>query len=105
MINLDQLRETIMPVLAPYVSEVALFGSVARGEETEQSDIDLLVTFKKPVSLFTLVRLEQELTGALGRQVDLLTYGSISPYILPYVEKDKVILYGEVEPALSASHP
>ena len=102
MINLDQLRETIMPVLAPYVSEVALFGSVARGEETEESDIDLLIRLSRPIDYFTLIDLEQELSTRLGRRVDLVTEGAMSPYIRPYIEQDKVILY-ESEAGLAVS--
>ena len=100
--NLDQLRETIMPVLAPYVSGVALFGSVARGEETEESDIDLLIRLSRPIDYFTLIDLEQELSTRLGRRVDLVTEGAMSPYIRPYIEQDKVILY-ESEAGLAVS--
>ena len=92
MMNLDQLRETIMPILAPYVSEVALFGSVARGEETEESDLDLLIRLRIPIDYFILVDPEQELSARLGRRVDLVTEGAMSPYIRPYIEKDKMIL-------------
>ena len=102
MLNLDQLRETIMPVLAPYVSKVALFGSVARGEETEESDIDLLIRLSRPIDYFTLIDLEQELSTRLGRRVDLVTEGAMSPYIRPYIEQDKVILY-ESEAGLAVS--
>jgi len=48
---------------------------VARGEETEESDVDLLVRFARPKSLLDLVRIEREFSEALGRKVDLLTEG------------------------------
>ena len=63
------------------VKEIGLFGSVARGEETPQSDIDLLVAFDKPVSLITLLRLESFLSEKLGRKVDLVTRDSLKPLI------------------------
>jgi hypothetical protein len=57
------------------IDTLLLFGSVARGEETEESDVDLLVRFARPKSLLDLVRIEREFSEALGRKVDLLTEG------------------------------
>jgi uncharacterized protein len=57
------------------ISMVGIFGSMARGEAKKKSDIDLIVRFSKRKSLLALVRLERELTEALGRKVDLLTRG------------------------------
>jgi predicted nucleotidyltransferase len=53
--------EALKPRLAEtyHVSEIGVFGSVARGEGTTDSDLDLLIEFDEPVSLFDLVRLEQ----------------------------------------------
>lgn len=63
------------------VSMIGIFGSMARGETTEKSDVDLLVRFGKKKSLLALVRLDRELSTALGRKVDLLTESAISPYL------------------------
>jgi predicted nucleotidyltransferase len=96
MKNLDYLRDQILPVLQPYgVTRVALFGSVARGEETPESDIDILVTLeeprRKPFGLLKWGELEEELSKRLGRKVDLC-FG-IKPRIRPYVEKEMVVIY------------
>jgi predicted nucleotidyltransferase len=56
---------------------VGIFGSFARGESTEKSDIDILVKFKVAPSLLTLIKLENELTVLLGIKVDLITTGAI----------------------------
>ncbi len=48
MNRFEELKEKILPVLLPYVSQVAVFGSFARGEETPESDIDLLVELRSP---------------------------------------------------------
>jgi hypothetical protein len=45
--------------------------------------------------LFKLIALEEELSEILGRKVDLVTEDSVSPYIRPYIENEKVILYDE----------
>ena len=76
------------------VAMLAVFGSAARGEATEQSDIDLLVKFSERKGLLALVRLERILSEILGRKVDLLTEAAISPYIRDNVLKDLQVLDG-----------
>ena len=63
------------------VKKIGMFGSVARNEETEQSDIDLLVEFSKPVGFVTFMRLEHFLSQRLGERVDLVTADSLKPAI------------------------
>lgn len=75
------------------VSKVGVFGSVARGESNDQSDIDLLVEFSRRKSLLAMVKMERELTTALGRKVDLLTEAAISPYLRERILGDLQIIY------------
>jgi predicted nucleotidyltransferase len=63
------------------VKTIGVFGSVARSEETDKSDIDLLVEFSKPVGFVTFMRLENFLSERLGARVDLLTSDSLKPVI------------------------
>ena len=77
------------------VASLKVFGSVARGDVHERSDIDLLVQFVHPVSLLTLVRLERELSTLFGRKVDLVTEQAISPYIREAVLSNARALYEE----------
>ena len=94
MTKFDQLRDTILPILQPYgVTRVALFGSVVRGEETPESDIDILVTFAKPIGLFKWVELEEELSKRLGRKADLVSARALKPRIRPNVEAEMVVIY------------
>jgi len=76
------------------IAMVGVFGSMARGEATEQSDIDLLVKFSKRKSLLEIVRLEREVSTALGRKVDLLTESAISPYLRDRVKRELRVIYG-----------
>ena len=76
------------------VAMLGVFGSVARGEDTEQSDIDLLVRFSERKGLLALVRLERLFSETLGRKVDLLTEAAISPYIRDNILNDLHVLYG-----------
>ena len=100
MDKFSRLKEKILPVILPYgVKRVAIFGSFARGEETAQSDIDLLITLKpmgqRPPLGLKWFGLEEELTRIVGKKVDLVSEKALSPYIRPYVVKEMVILYEE----------
>ena len=75
------------------VSMIGVFGSMARGEAQKKSDIDLIVRFSKRKSLLSMVRLERELSEALGRKVDLLTEAAISPYLRESVLKELKVVY------------
>jgi predicted nucleotidyltransferase len=75
------------------VNFVGLFGSMARGDATDQSDIDLLVKFAGRKSLLALVKLERELTTAMGRKVDVLTEASINPHLRNDILHDLKVIY------------
>ncbi|MGQ9627082.1 MAG: nucleotidyltransferase family protein [Anaerolineae bacterium] len=99
MDRFDELREKILPVLLPYVKRVAVFGSFARGEETPESDVDILVELKPPGERPPLglkwYALEEELSSILRREVELMSLSALSPYIRPYAEREMVLLYEE----------
>jgi predicted nucleotidyltransferase len=72
--------------------KIAIFGSYARGEEKPESDIDVLVEFRQRKSLLELIRIERELSDALGVKVDLLTEKSISPYLIDRVRNEMQVI-------------
>jgi len=78
----DSQINIIKSVLAPFAPEyIGVFGSFARGEQTNKSDLDILVKFGKRLNLFDLIGLEQELSEKLQLKVDLVTENSLSPLI------------------------
>jgi predicted nucleotidyltransferase len=86
-----QQQKIILDLLKPLQPvKVGVFGSYARGENKEESDLDILVHLSYPntISLLKLAGVEQNLQDALGIPIDLVTDKSISPYMLPYIEKD-----------------
>ena len=93
MLNIEQ-QQIILTVLKPFQPlEVAVFGSFARGEETSESDIDLLVDFgNERLTLLDLVHIGDELESKLGRKVDLVTKRGLSPLLKPYIEQDLVLI-------------
>ena len=72
------------------VKELFLFGSVARGEQTENSDVDFLVNFTHPVGLFTLLGLKAHLENLLGCSVDIGTANSLRPHLRETVLKEVI---------------
>ena len=69
------------------IKKIRIFGSYARGEPSESSDLDIIVDFEEPPTLIELMKIQEELERLLGVSVDLLTEESISPYIKPYIRK------------------
>lgn len=74
------------------VKRISLFGSVARGEEQEKSDIDLLVDFDEGASLFDLINLKLELEGIYNRKVDITTVNSLHPLMASQVRDEAILL-------------
>lgn len=86
-ISIDEIKSKIVPILNRYsVRKAAFFGSLVRGEETEKSDIDLLVELPEKASLLDLAGLKIDLEELLGMEVDVLTYDSLHPLL-----KDKIL--------------
>jgi len=71
------------------VRRIGVFGSYVRGEQREESDIDILVEFDKP-TFDNFINLSLYLEELFGRKVDLVTTKGLSPYISPIVEKEVV---------------
>ena len=71
------------------VRKIGVFGSYARGEQKEISDVDILVEFDKPTfdNFMDLVFFLEEL---LGKKVELVTTKALSPYISPFVKQEVV---------------
>jgi len=92
--NIEEIKDKIIPILKRYgVKRAAFFGSISRGELKETSDIDLLIEFEGEKSLLDLVGLKMELEESLGREVDVLTYGSLHPLLKDRILREqKVIL-------------
>ena len=89
---LDQRRDEIVEVAAQHhASNVRVFGSVARGEETEGSDIDLLVDMDRGRSLLDQARLRRAMSELLGVEVDVVTTGGL-------LGRDERTILGEAVP-------
>ncbi len=80
-------REDILRLAQQYgATRLRIFGSVVRGTATEQSDIDFLVAFEPDRSLLDLIGFKQDLQDLLGRKIDVVSEGGLSPYL-----KDRIL--------------
>jgi uncharacterized protein len=86
-------REDLVAAAAAHgVNNLRVFGSVARGEDRDDSDVDLLADFPPGLSLFGLGRLEADLEGILGTRVDLIPAADLKPDVRERVESDLIAL-------------
>jgi predicted nucleotidyltransferase len=72
-----------------HVKRIGLFGSFARGDERDASDVDIMVEFEEP-TFDNFMRLSFFLEDIFGRKVELVTPDSLSPYLAPHVNKEVV---------------
>ncbi|MBQ9668719.1 MAG: nucleotidyltransferase family protein [Prevotella sp.] len=77
------------------VNRAWLFGSFARGEETADSDVDILIQFdhSTPIGMFRYARMHREMEDLLGRKVDLVEDGTLRPAASLTANKDRKIIY------------
>lgn len=77
------------------VNRAWLFGSFARGEETPDSDIDILVEYDKNarISLLTISHMMGELERSTGRRIDLIEEGCLLPFAVESANRDKRLIY------------
>lgn len=98
--GLDSERMKMFSSLQRYLSGIPVqrawvFGSFARGEETPDSDLDLLVDYdwSSSLSLLDIVRFKLDLEQRIGREVDLVENGYLKPFAQPSAEREKYLVY------------
>ena len=96
----DMSTELIKQQISDYfktqpVLKAWLFGSFARGEETPESDVDILVEYDKDarISLLTISHMMGELEKSTGRKVDLIEEGCLLPFAVESANRDKQLIY------------
>lgn len=103
--TIDQIKERVAPVALKYrLPAVYLFGSYARGEATETSDVDILVdrTGTELQGMFAMGGLYDDLSEAVGKSIDLVTTGVLSqestkertPWFVENLNRERIKIYG-----------
>jgi hypothetical protein len=91
--QIEDIKKKVLSIFKKYgVRKASLFGSVVRGEATENSDIDILVEIGNNISLLDFVGLKLELEEVLGRRVDLGEYDTIKPIIKDRILSEQVAI-------------
>ncbi len=92
--TIDEIKNIVTPIAEKYqIAQVYLFGSFARGDFNEQSDINIRIEKGNLKGMFALCGFYTEVSDALGRKVDVLTTGSLSDEFLESIKRDEVMLY------------
>ena len=88
----------LVSLLKPHgVRKIGIFGSFARGDFNEKSDIDVLIDFSERKSLLEIVHIENEVSENLCRKVELLTEKAISPYLRERILNEVKVVYDAKE--------
>lgn len=94
MTNIDKIKLILLPFFIQYgITKGAIFGSYARGEETENSDVDLLFSIGKSMPLNEWNDMESNIQKAIGEKVDFIEFGSLPKCVEQEILKEAVIIY------------
>ena len=95
ILSMQEIREKVLPICMKYnIQRLSLFGSYARGEATEESDVDLHIELDRGTTLLALGGIYTELEKALRKKVDIVTQIPEEQEIFrKYIERDEVPLY------------
>lgn len=89
--QIHSIKDHILEVLKRYpIKKAAIFGSFARGEANNTSDIDLLIESNQPITLFDVLRLEKELAAVTSRKIDIVEFSAIKNSIRTNVLRDAI---------------
>ena len=90
----NEIADKVRPIAEAYgIDKVYLFGSYARGEATSSSDLDFRVDKGSLRGLFALGGLYSDLEESFGKELDLLTTGSLEPKFLNHIANEEILVY------------
>ena len=92
--DLNQIKKKVIPVFRKFrVKKAGLFGSVVRGDNKKNSDVDILVELESDLTLLDFVGLKLALERVIGKKVDLVEYQTIKPLLRKQILSDEVSIY------------
>jgi uncharacterized protein len=92
-LTIPEISQKTMPLLRKYgILSASVVGSVARGQQTSKSDIDIVVDVIQPISLMTFAKIKLELEEILQTKVDLIERSALKPRIRKYLLQDEITL-------------
>ena len=95
MLTIPQIKQAVAKVGQKYgIKNAYLFGSYARGEAKEGSDVDIIIEKGQIQSFDDFANFRHDLVNELGTEVDLLTTVSVRPKFFDFIKQDRILLYG-----------
>ena len=92
--KISEIKDKLASIFrANDIEYAAIFGSVARGEDRPDSDVDILVRLGKPMGMFAFMEFIEKIEQSLKRQVDLVTEKSLNRFVKPYILSDLKTIY------------
>jgi len=92
--HINELKKSIEPILRKYqIKHATIVGSVAKGEEKANSDIDIVIQLKEDISLLEFAKIKIELEENLLRKVDLIEKSAIKPRLRNNLLKDEIPIF------------
>lgn len=95
MKTIEQLKVDILPILKKHkINRAGVFGSYAKDENTEESDIDILIELGEKISLLEFIRIKFALEDKLNKKVDLVEYQALKPQLKDRILAEEIKIYG-----------
>ncbi|MCL2607488.1 MAG: nucleotidyltransferase domain-containing protein [Methanomassiliicoccaceae archaeon] len=95
-LSIEELASLVKPIAEEYgVGKVYIFGSVARGDDREDSDYDFCIEKGEIRGLIRLSRFFQDLRDAIGNEIDMVTTKSLEPEFLKTIMAEGVLIYAQ----------
>ena len=92
--SIIEIKEKISPILRAYgIKKASIFGSVSRGDDNPDSDVDLLIELGRPMDLYAYIDLQDEIEKKLQKKVDIVTNKSLNKFIAPYIIQELKTIY------------
>jgi predicted nucleotidyltransferase len=93
--SLLDIQKKLSPLLREYgIKKAAVFGSVSRGDDRPDSDVDILISLgEKPMGMLAFVSMTRQAEEQLGRKVDIVTENGINKFIRPFITQDLKTIY------------
>lgn len=90
---IEEIKEKARPILREAgVKHASVFGSVARGDQTTNSDLDILIDVPDDMTLFGFIDLEHKLEDVLEKKVDLVDATGLKPQLKQYILRDQIAI-------------
>ncbi|MHA1519146.1 MAG: nucleotidyltransferase family protein [Promethearchaeota archaeon] len=93
MITLEEVKKQLVPILVQHqIQKASIFGSLARGETTESSDVDILIELAEDASLLDFIGIKFDIEEKLGLCIDLVEYSALKPALKNQILKEQVAI-------------